>query len=186
MVVQVRLGITWTQVRWAVSLKQLQRDSVQTYQPTGSNPPVQVNSFLYAMFPYQSNVIDRVPLSVIHNQSGVCLWDLIIPRLSYYYIWLTCSAVSNICAAVCNSHLHTMQGEQVDLCVSHQGMRNYLSQLLTLLNRYQARVDWLQKGQFRFEDLLSCCDVIMLYLSRWTQILWCSSWEQSDFHPRCF
>ena len=47
-----------------------------------------------------------------------------------------------------------MQGEHVELRVNNQGMRNYLSQLLTLLKRYLARVDWLKKGQLRFEDLL--------------------------------
>ena len=40
-----------------------------------------------------------------------------------------------------------MQGEVVELCVSHQGLKNYVTQVQTVLNRYQARAEWLMKGE---------------------------------------
>ena len=41
-----------------------------------------------------------------------------------------------------------MQGEVVELSVSHQGLKNYVTQVQTVLNRYQARAEWLLKGEY--------------------------------------
>lgn len=61
------------------------------------------------------------------------------------------------------------QGELMELRVSHQGLKNYVSQLLTVLNRYRARMEWLQKGQVRFKLRPHITHVIVHWNSPYTE-----------------
>lgn len=45
-----------------------------------------------------------------------------------------------------NYHIISMQGEVVDLRVNHAGLKQYITELKTVLNRYQSRLEWLHKG----------------------------------------
>ena len=65
------------------------------------------------------------------------------------------------------SFLIYTQGEDIELCVSHQGLKSNVTRVQTVVNRYQARAEWLLKGEYIYPwDEASSHSIMYMYIAR--------------------